>query len=390
MKVLVLALKYYPDSGGSALYAYNLAAGLHRQGCDVWMLAAKYPHRDYPDAESPFKIHRMFGTSPRMGGLRIVFAALNVLLFYFRFKPDVTWASAFAGCRTLGLVPFLNMHYVGTIHGGGIQRLHSPVRFVRWLKSLLGNRFIRRAQAVVTVSESAKKLILESLQNPVLNDKLHIVYSSIDFHEDQFLSREAALESLPALKNKMVILTVARLVKAKGQDVMIEALPKLLEKYPDLLYVIVGEGIEKEALKELIRKKNLSSHVLMTDYVDERALEAYYAACDLFILPGRWTPTFVEGFGAVLIEAGIRGKPVIGARVGGIPEAVYENKTGFLFEPENVDDLTSACERLLADAGLRKTFGNFARSYVKERFSNSVMAENNMHILRQLTRVTPS
>ncbi|NUM82345.1 glycosyltransferase family 4 protein, partial [bacterium] len=107
-------------------------------------------------------------------------------------------------------------------------------------------------------------------------------------------------------------------------------------------------------------------------------------------LPGRWTPTFVEGFGAVLIEAGIRGKPVIGARVGGIPEAVYENKTGFLFEPENVDDLTSACERLLADADLRKTFGNFARSYVKERFSNSVMAENNMHILRQLTRVTPS
>ena len=131
-KILIIAMKYFPASGGSASYSYNMAVGLQRQGYEVLLLAPYYKHRKMDDSDSPFKIKRLRyarkikGYARKIKALdiinRIIFAAIQILIEYIRFKPDVLWATSFAGCRTLGVLTFLNAKFLGTIHGGGIHR----------------------------------------------------------------------------------------------------------------------------------------------------------------------------------------------------------------------------------------------------------------------------
>lgn len=386
MKVLILAMKYIPASGGSAYYPYYLATGLQQHGHQVKILAPKYTGRKSDDSAFPFPVHRMFLTETWLGGFRIYFAAINVLWTYVRFRPDTIWATSFSGCRVLGVIPFIRAVYIGTIHGGGIHRRYPSKKILKSFGDFLGKRFMYRADAIVTVSELSKKIITDKITDPRITQKIRIVLNGIDFDESKFLSKENSLKVLPQLKDRRIIFTIGRLIKAKGHDVVIHAIHELKQKFPNILYIIAGEGPESESLREIVGKLKLNDHVHFAGYISDEMREAYYGASDLFVMAGRWTPNFVEMFGVVFIEAGIRGKAVIGTRVGGIPEAIFDNKTGFIIEPENPAVLAEKISLLLEDETLRNTMGSFAYRYVKENFSNDVMAKNNSKLLEDVSK----
>ena len=100
-----------------------------------------------------------------------------------------------------------------------------------------------------------------------------------------------------------------------------------------------------------------------------REVERLYQACDVFVMPSRQEGTDVEGLGMVYLEAGLRGKPVIGGRSGGIPDAVRDGETGFLVDPSDPEDLARALGRLLSDEGLRRRMGENGRRRVLDEFS---------------------
>lgn len=379
-------MKFLPASGGSASYAYNMAIGLNRLGHDITVMAPTYSHRTMNDRTFPFKVKRLVWSGPQFGMLRLLFAALHVFIEYRKTRPEVIWTTSFAGCRVLGLLTFLNVKFIGTIHGGGIHRRYPSKKLTNRVGDFLGLRFMRRAETIVTISEESKKIFAAKLPYESILNKLRLIYNSIDFDENKFVSKDSALEKLPHLRGKQVILTVARLVAAKGQDVVIRSLHILKEKHPDAVYIIVGEGIERPALEKLTAELRLTDRVIFAGYVNDEQLEQYYGVCDLFVMAGRWTANFVEGFGLVYIEAGIRGKAVIGTDVGGIPEAIADNKTGFVIEPENPAALAEKISLLLNDDTLRNNIGNFARRYVKERFSNDVMARHNSKLLEDVSK----
>ncbi len=384
MKVMILAMKFLPASGGSASYAYNMAIGLHRLGHDITLMAPTYSHRTMEDHVFPFKVRRLFWSGPHFGMFRLLFAALHIMAVYIRIKPDVVWTTSFAGCRVLGLLTFLSARFVGTIHGGGIHRRYPSKKISNKFGDYLGMRFMKRADAIVTISEESKKIIKTKLPFEFIHRKLRLIYNSIDFDKTKFRSREDALQLLSGLKDKKVILTVARLVAAKGQDVVIRAMSLLADRHPDAVYVIVGEGVERPALEALVKELRLEDRVLFAGYVTDEQLEMYYAVCDLFVMAGRWTPNFVEGFGLVYLEAGIRGKVVIGTRVGGIPEAIVEGQTGFVIEPENPELLSQKIAEVLSDEKLRSEMGIFAAQYIDRHYSNDVMAGHNNDLLKAL------
>lgn len=386
MKVMILAMKFLPASGGSASYAYNMAIGLNRLGHDITVMAPTYSHRTMDDRTFPFKVKRLILSGPQFGMLRLLFAALHVFIEYRKTRPEVIWTTSFAGCRVLGLLTFLNVKFIGTIHGGGIHRRYPSKKLTNRVGDFLGLRFMRRAETVVTISEESRKIFAAKLPYESILNKLRLIYNSIDFDENKFVSKDSALEKLPHLRGKQVILTVARLVAAKGQDVVIRSLHILKEKHPDAVYIIVGEGIERPALEKLTADLCLADRVIFAGYVNDEQLELYYGVCDLFVMAGRWTANFVEGFGLVYIEAGIRGKAVIGTDVGGIPEAIADNETGFVIEPENPAALAEKISLLLNDDTLRNNIGNFARRYVKEKFSNDVMARHNSKLLEDVSK----
>jgi glycosyltransferase involved in cell wall biosynthesis len=298
-----------------------------------------------------------------------------------RFQPDVVWASTFAGCVVLGLWNSWTRATIGTIHGGGVHRRYPSKNRVDRIGDWLGIRFMKNCSAVVTVSEEARRLILAKL--PLLDSlkKLNIVYSSITFDETRFKSRQQSLSLLPSLDGKRILLTVSRLVEAKGHDLVIDILPDLLKVFPDLIYVIVGEGPEMDSLRQRAARLLVNQNVVFAGYVNDDMLEAYYALCDVFVMAGRWTEHFVEGFGLVFLEAGARGKPVIGTRVGGIPEAIFDGLTGFVVNQEDKPALRERIEQLLRDESLRQQFGEEAQHLIRHQFTVRSMAENNASLI---------
>tara|TARA_Y100000052_G_C2954215_1_gene89188 strand:+ start:2344 stop:3498 length:1155 start_codon:yes stop_codon:yes gene_type:complete len=153
-------------------------------------------------------------------------------------------------------------------------------------------------------------------------------------------------------KESLVLLTVGRLQKRKGQDFLIEAMPRLLEKVPQLQYVIVGRGDELENLCHLVEKHKLQESVFIHTNFDDTDLINAYQQCDVFILPNRTIRNDIEGFGMVLVEAQACGKSVIAGDSGGTSETLQEGETGFIIDCSSPQAIETALPIALKNCAL--------------------------------------
>jgi glycosyltransferase involved in cell wall biosynthesis len=144
-----------------------------------------------------------------------------------------------------------------------------------------------------------------------------------------------------------IIGTLARLVPSKGIRTLLDALPHLLPEYPEALLLVGGAGEEKESLERQARALGLADRVVFAGLVHEP--RDFYRRLDLFVLP-----TLDEGFGLVLLEAMAMGLPVIGTRVGGVPEILTHGVNGWLVEPGDSAVLAAGIRTLWADPALRR------------------------------------
>ncbi len=166
--------------------------------------------------------------------------------------------------------------------------------------------------------------------------------------------------------------TCGRLVERKRHDKVLEALPKVLEEIPNIVYIIVGEGPYQNKLEELTRQYGLQKQVHFIGTVDVELLPDYYNLCDLFVMLNRTvgsagTKTYsVEGFGMVFLEAAACGKPVIGGDSGGAVYAVDKNVNGFLVPPEDIDSIVEKIITLFKDDSLSKEFSRNGPEHVKK------------------------
>ncbi|MBI1961583.1 MAG: glycosyltransferase family 4 protein [Parcubacteria group bacterium] len=153
------------------------------------------------------------------------------------------------------------------------------------------------------------------------------------------------------INSSPLLLTVSRLVGRKGINVVIRSLPEVWKRVPDLRYVIVGDGEERKRLETLAlsvlteldpdrSRIRASNKILFTGEVSDEEKYAWLSACDCFILTPIDDPNDFEGYGIVYKEAQMFGKPVIGSRVGGVPEAIGGN--GTLVDPGSLEQITQA------------------------------------------------
>jgi len=175
----------------------------------------------------------------------------------------------------------------------------------------------------------------------------------------------AARASL-GLDQARVILTVGRLTPRKGIDTVIRALPSVIERVPNAVYMVVGEGEDRERLEALARETGVEDHVLFEGSVPFSQLPSTYNLCDVFVTPSRSAPPSVEGFGIVFLEANACGKPVIGARSGGIPDAIVDGETGLLVEPDDEPGLAEALVSLLSNPERCRALGEAGRARVEQ------------------------
>ena len=178
-----------------------------------------------------------------------------------------------------------------------------------------------------------------------------------------------------------VLLSVSRLVPMKGHDVVIEALARLLARFPDLAYLVVGEGHHLGTLRDLARERGVAGRVIFAGAIPSGELGAHYRLATLFVQLSRATGSYdgLEGFGLTYLEAASHGLPCVAGRSGGVPEAIDDGESGLLVPPRDTAVFASTVERLLADPQALRRLSQGAL-----RWAASHPWEASAHCLRSL------
>jgi phosphatidylinositol alpha-1,6-mannosyltransferase len=224
----------------------------------------------------------------------------------------------------------------------------------------------RRSSAAIANSENTARMIKSV---GWLRGDVHVVYPGVDAARFHPRADDGVLRRRVAREGEILLLSVSRLQKRKGHDLVLKALPELMRHVSGIRYVIVGAGGERESLERLVVDLGLSRVVQFEGEVPDNELPAYFSACDIFVLPTRVEPHDFEGFGLVYLEAAAAGRPTIGGRNGGVPEAIVDRETGLLVSGEDVEELVRTLRALCEDESLRLRLGRAGRERALRDFS---------------------
>jgi glycosyltransferase involved in cell wall biosynthesis len=179
--------------------------------------------------------------------------------------------------------------------------------------------------------------------------------------------------------NETVIGAVGRLVPEKGFQYLFQAAPTIIEKFPHVKFLIIGEGPFRKELEDLSRDLGIQSHVVFTGKRED--MKALYDRMDIFVLP-----SLNEGMPMSILEAMAAQRPVIGTAVGGVPALVIPEQTGLLVQPADSAGLTGALIRLMNDSDLRTSLAERAHKLVFENYSAQSMTTKYCSLYDEIIR----
>jgi glycosyltransferase involved in cell wall biosynthesis len=234
----------------------------------------------------------------------------------------------------------------------------------------------RRAKEIIAISKGTAGLVRKHFGDDI---PVRIVNPGVDLPQDEqsFTGKASKIKAEMNLPDTNVLLTVARLVPRKGIDLVLKSVKELIPKYPDLYYIVLGDGPENNHLRRLAKDLGIEKSVRFLGEVDEKTKWAMYGLCDVFIMPNRlMNGTDWEGFGIVFLEAALLSKPCIGGNNGGVPDAIEHGITGLLVDAENQKEIALALAYLLGDRKFKQNMGQAAGERARARFNwNTIAAD---------------
>ena len=382
MKILIYTLEFVPFAGGIATFCYELAVGLSRLGHHVTVVAPRVGELDHEDV-FPFTVKRI--TDHRNRFIRMGLATKMIWQAVANVRPDLVLVTQQYALLSVALFGrWFPSDTVPVLHGSEILWHARRGGIVRWAVAGLMLRYYRSRELIICGSAYARALAVTTLQ--IASDKSEVVYygmrSGFDpqKHDGGEIRRRLGLDS-----TAIVLLTVARLVPRKGQDVLIRALPSVIRRHPNVVYVCAGEGTYRAHLQAAARFAGVEDHVLFVGRVSDSEKYSYYAACDLFVMLSRRDGDTVEGFGLSFLEAWHASKPVLGGRHGGVVEVIDDGINGFIVEPEDEKEVARVLIHALNDNETLRMMG-IRGNRKSETFSQLGMARST---LAAASRVRP-
>ena len=189
--------------------------------------------------------------------------------------------------------------------------------------------------------------------------------------------RSENLQDELELRGRQVLLSVGRLVHRKGQDKLLQALPEILLKHPDVVLLIVGVGPRQKKLDLLVKRYQLSDYVRFVGRVKYDRLPQYFRLADLFVMPSRsrFFGLEVEGLGIVYLEASASGIAVLAGKSGGAPDAVQNGRTGLIVDGRKVQQIASVVSQLLDNPQRLIQLGAAGRAWTEESWDWPIWGE---------------
>lgn len=387
MRILIVSNTYPPaDISGVGSLVHEMAHRLGGEGHHVRVLTRRAP------AEDPFAVS--IGGRGKLGF--VLFCGLRYLLLLLRERYELIHVHENDGAFVVALwrlmkifrLPPGRAKLVATLQvsydreramvrpvladGQEVSRPSSQEHqfvFKSRFQSLLGRFIARSADAVVAPS----RVTLGELERDYgVKGRREVIYNGIAVDSGLGAALSAAAASRPAERERPTVLYVGRLRTRKAVAVLLMAFKTVKEKLPSARLVIVGDGEQLGMLARLREHLGLDGEhaVVFAGKVDRQRLAVYYQAADVYCLPSLY-----EGFPLAILEAMAAGLPVVATRVSGNPEAVVDEETGLLVDPERAGDLADALLSLLEDLPRAREMGERARRRLLEHFTIDRIAE---------------
>ena len=371
MKVLIATGLYPPEVGGPATYTRVLEQELPPCGIAVSVLPfSRVRHlpkliRHVAYFWHAFRMARevtlVYAQDPVSVGLPAMLAAkLARKPFVLKVVGDYAWEQA---SQRWG--------FTDTLEAFQHAELTFPASALRALE-----RFVaRQAVSVVVPSKYLARIVREW---GVEKKKLVVIYNGMEKLADT--GNKPVLRGLLKFRGKLIV-SIGRLVPWKGFAKLIELLSRMKKDMPDVKLMIVGSGPDLHALEKEAADRGLEDDVIFTGALPRDVLLRYVRLSDVFVLNSRY-----EGFSHQILEVMAVGVPVVATNIGGNPEAIDDEKNGFLVQPNDLKAIENDVRRLFADAELRARIVQAAKRKVAQ-FTNERMVVEVVKLLRLASEI---
>ena len=232
-------------------------------------------------------------------------------------------------------------------------------------KAIIAKKVLESAQSIICANSYTAKIVKKIISKEKWR-KINIVNPGISASIKENTYTQTKIINKYSLSDKIVLFSLGRIVKRKGFDKVIEALPEVWKLLPNLVYFIAGKGPDENYLKQLA---STHSNINFIGELDDENKWAWFFICDIFAMPSRNIEGDFEGFGIVYLEANLAGKPVIAGSAGGVADAVVDNLNGVIVDPEDPEMIANAIIELGQNNGLRIKMGENGRARAIRAFN---------------------
>jgi glycosyltransferase involved in cell wall biosynthesis len=361
-------LEIFAREGGIQSYvkdifqAYNSLSQTQSCSAEVFIL------RDEVGCNNPYQtpelqFHYLKSPSPWQGRLKLAFALFTCLLFRRPkrvFCGHIKLATLVKSlCQPLG-IPYTVLTYGKEVW----ERLPKSQR-----------QALQQAQDIWTISRYSRDRLCAA--NEINIDKVKILPCVVDASVFTPGTKPQELVEKYGLADSKVLMTVARLWSGdiyKGVDVTIRALPKILQVFPQVKYLVIGRGDDRPRLEQLVKDLDLVERVVFAGFVPTEALVAHYRVADAYIMPSQ------EGFGIVYLEALACGKPVLAGDDDGSADPLQDGRLGWRVPHRDPEAVAAACIEILK-GGDRRCQSEWLREETIAKFSKKALSEHLSQLL---------
>lgn len=281
-----------------------------------------------------------------------------------------------------GIIPFKNklkFKLITVLHGTEVTRLNSN-KYIKRRKNFI--KTLNKSDVVVSVSN-----YLKNQAKLISNKKIITIHNFVDSKE-LYPKKNIDYKSYNFSTDDLIILSLSRLVQAKGHHIVIKSLKLIKKEIPNIKYIIAGDGdcAYKKELKKLVKKLNLDSYVYFLGHVDGNKKIDLYNLCDVYVMNSLSFDSLggSEGFGITFLEANACGKPVVGTKAGGIPDAIRNNQNGILVEPDNPEETAKAIIEILKNKKKYRALSKGGIERIKNEFDIELIGEKYKLLIEEL------
>lgn len=375
MRILMFNHEFPPIGGGSGWVSYFFGKHFVEAGHDVYLITSQFQSLPEHEDVEGIHVHRV----PTLRSNKDVCAVHEMLTYAIssglhglgsvsRLKPDIVqiFSGIPAGGSGYVLKKVYGLPYVVFLSGRDVPSSNPDPPYYRWIYGLLRpviRGIWKAAGAVVACSDGLREMASQTA--PELPFK--VIPDGLDLNRFSPVLRASAPTCVR-------ILTIGRLIPRKGFQLLIQALPHVIDEAAvDFEIEIVGDGPCRGTLEALAKELEVDSRIRFAGSVSYSELPQKYREADIFVLC-----SLAEGMPLVVLEAMGTGLPIVASRVQGIEDLVRTGVNGALFPPNDVGGLVKCLVQLINDGESRVRMGrssiDFVQKYDWKNLASSYLA----------------